>query len=582
MAEFNLSYTAEDINTKLGKIDTLEQDVNKLNNEKVDKANLVYVTPQMFGAVGDGVADDTAAVQAALNNGGLIYFPAGRYKVTNQLTATNPCKITMFKPYPSSWGTNAAADYPQTADDNYMGSRIETYATDGCGMLVGEGIQIDGFYMRAMDGFEGVLFKYDGTQGIRTYPSQVRLAHMILDNKSIRTVPEAMFDFTPSGTYFVILDDITIGNNITRNFCEYGFRSAMTADGNWANSIRIRNICIDAFADYPFYIEGGNRGADNWTIENLTVQAYPYNAEDAGYLYKSGHIDLVTLKNMSRVVLSGAHLYDLSAADYAQEFNLVNCKYVTCVGCGGEFEQIDTDFLARMGMNKNFNINALQMSLVTDAETGNHTLTLSDHLPNKEGEEHIKQVIIPAAVLSDKQVTKGVETWMDENAAPTYVVGKNKLNPYSTDNFEGTVSSYGSLYRQTGMFLTHPIPVIAGDVVRSSLNGKNMTWYMTYTFGADGKRVRSVAPSAQTVIIEEGEVAFRNCYSMSSLGMSSIDDVKNIQLCIMVNDSNGTYEPYTVTAEGGLGSYLILSSPNGTKYTLDVADDGTLTAKVVE
>lgn len=35
MAEFNLSYTAEDINTKLGKIDTLEQNVNKLNNEKV-------------------------------------------------------------------------------------------------------------------------------------------------------------------------------------------------------------------------------------------------------------------------------------------------------------------------------------------------------------------------------------------------------------------------------------------------------------------------------------------------------------------------------------------------------------------
>ena len=40
MAEFNLSYTAEDINTKLGKIDTLEQDVNKLNNEKVDKTGI--------------------------------------------------------------------------------------------------------------------------------------------------------------------------------------------------------------------------------------------------------------------------------------------------------------------------------------------------------------------------------------------------------------------------------------------------------------------------------------------------------------------------------------------------------------
>lgn len=44
MAEFNLSYTAEDINRKLGKIDTLEQDVNKLNNEKVTVHNAVGTT----------------------------------------------------------------------------------------------------------------------------------------------------------------------------------------------------------------------------------------------------------------------------------------------------------------------------------------------------------------------------------------------------------------------------------------------------------------------------------------------------------------------------------------------------------
>lgn len=35
-----------------------------------------------FGAVGDGVTDDTAAVQAALNAGGVTYFPAGTYLVT--------------------------------------------------------------------------------------------------------------------------------------------------------------------------------------------------------------------------------------------------------------------------------------------------------------------------------------------------------------------------------------------------------------------------------------------------------------------------------------------------------------------
>jgi hypothetical protein len=42
-----------------------------------------------FGAVGDGVADDTAEIQAAINSiggsGGVVYFPTGRYKISSSL-----------------------------------------------------------------------------------------------------------------------------------------------------------------------------------------------------------------------------------------------------------------------------------------------------------------------------------------------------------------------------------------------------------------------------------------------------------------------------------------------------------------
>lgn len=40
-----------------------------------------YVTPVMFGAKGDGVTDDTAAVKAAAAANKTVYFPAGNYKV---------------------------------------------------------------------------------------------------------------------------------------------------------------------------------------------------------------------------------------------------------------------------------------------------------------------------------------------------------------------------------------------------------------------------------------------------------------------------------------------------------------------
>lgn len=49
-----------------------------------------YVTPQMYGAVGDGVVDDTVALQNAFNdvaaNGRYLFIPKGRYKVTAPIT----------------------------------------------------------------------------------------------------------------------------------------------------------------------------------------------------------------------------------------------------------------------------------------------------------------------------------------------------------------------------------------------------------------------------------------------------------------------------------------------------------------
>ena len=53
------------------------------------------VSVKDFGAVGDGVADDTAAIQAALNatEGLNIFIPKGVYIISSQLTAQNNCCI---------------------------------------------------------------------------------------------------------------------------------------------------------------------------------------------------------------------------------------------------------------------------------------------------------------------------------------------------------------------------------------------------------------------------------------------------------------------------------------------------------
>ena len=55
------------------------------------------VSVKDFGAVGDGIADDTAAIQAAINATTAIYIPQGIYKVTGTITLKSNLSIIMDK-----------------------------------------------------------------------------------------------------------------------------------------------------------------------------------------------------------------------------------------------------------------------------------------------------------------------------------------------------------------------------------------------------------------------------------------------------------------------------------------------------
>lgn len=56
-----------------------------------------YITPQMFGAKGDGVTDDTKTIQEAIvfceNNKRLLYIPSGVYMVSDTLTISKSIAI---------------------------------------------------------------------------------------------------------------------------------------------------------------------------------------------------------------------------------------------------------------------------------------------------------------------------------------------------------------------------------------------------------------------------------------------------------------------------------------------------------
>lgn len=81
----------------------------------------VVVTDPKYGAYGDGVHDDTAAIQAAIDavsDGGTMYLPPGTYVTSDTLTISNP-GVTIRgsgTPFPNSPFTGLAVIAPQSGD----------------------------------------------------------------------------------------------------------------------------------------------------------------------------------------------------------------------------------------------------------------------------------------------------------------------------------------------------------------------------------------------------------------------------------------------------------------------------------
>lgn len=60
----------------------IEHELNKSNI----KMDMLHVTPQMYGALGDGKNDDTSAILKAFNDNDNVYFPSGTYLVNEEFT----------------------------------------------------------------------------------------------------------------------------------------------------------------------------------------------------------------------------------------------------------------------------------------------------------------------------------------------------------------------------------------------------------------------------------------------------------------------------------------------------------------
>lgn len=575
-----------------------------------------------YGAVGDGVHDDTDAIQAALNTGGDIYFPAGRYKVTRELTATKPCTISMFKQYPS----NAYDDYPKTANDNWMGARIETYSPTN-GIVIGDSVNLDGFYIRAMAGFgreantgtyggKGIILQYDGSLGYRTYPSAVRLRHIRVDiafakngasDEINQVIPECMFYFTPRASYHYIIEDVMLGQHNGLKYCDYAFRADLEKNTSWSHNVFIRNMCIDMHCDYGVHITGnsGNGGdACGWMFDGLTIQAYPYVSTDVNYQNRYSHRAMIKMSGVQNIAFYSCYLWDTSIErgfiDGAEiivdgKHNAYDIKnsttIISCVGCSSHFDVCETYIHKKLDSPENLNIKDLEMGVSSDESTGANVLTLSDGT-------YTRSVSIPSATISDEQISNSINAYMDDAVIPQKIIGRNKFDatrnwesgtptPFDDFNFIGYVytNKYtGQAYYDNAstMWSTHLIAAEYGDVLRISANGTTRQGYSMMCYDKDrnwlGHYLIAAGETGQPETIDylkphvalQGTAFVRISFMTDKMIVAPTDEgFPNV--CITVNNTDISYEPYKETYEAKMAVLPIVTEADNGKV-LKVVD----------
>ena len=88
-----------------------------------ERVNAIPITPQMFGAVGDGTADDKKAIQDALDNmddNTVLFIPEGEYRITGTLYIKKSGSYI----YGCGVNTKITKDFNGNMIENVAGSRL--------------------------------------------------------------------------------------------------------------------------------------------------------------------------------------------------------------------------------------------------------------------------------------------------------------------------------------------------------------------------------------------------------------------------------------------------------------------------
>ena len=204
-------------------------------------------TPQAYGATGDGVADDTAAVQAALTAagvaGGTVYFRPGTYRVTTTLTVPTRASLVGDGPGERETVTTAASCILW---DGPAGGTVASFPNVG-GIKI-EGILFDG----ATKAANGIIFdclRNSRIEGVTV--ARCSAVGILLTTSSLAGYDNSMFNnFTNIQTYACPIGvQVDGGPETTSNNCCHNYFAGLRIYYTGTYGLYVGNADNNTFTD---------------------------------------------------------------------------------------------------------------------------------------------------------------------------------------------------------------------------------------------------------------------------------------------------------------------------------------------
>lgn len=212
--------------------------------------NNIVTNVQSYGAKGDGVTDDTDAIQQALNDNNNVYFPEGTYKITSSLTMTGRSNIylqgdnaildgstlpaLLFQPILGIYGESTSTDNTTTVTANIAAGATTVTVASASNIAIGDVLYI--YSGTNESNADGELWYTENT----ARNNRINFAEVVKITGNVLTVDSQLFFAMDATTYVVTARIIKPCKNIRIDGLT--FLGASTVNATLANGFGLNGL----------------------------------------------------------------------------------------------------------------------------------------------------------------------------------------------------------------------------------------------------------------------------------------------------------------------------------------------------